>query len=44
MPYTFKKSGKKVKIIKKATGQVVATASSLQNAKGYAYHATHNEK
>lgn len=44
MPYKFIRQGKKVKIVKKDTGQVVATASSLQNAKGYAYHATQGEK
>lgn len=44
MPYTFKRKGKKVKVIKKDTGQVVATSNSLQGAKGYAWHATQGEK
>ena len=39
MPYRFVQNGKKVKIVKKSTGKVVATASSLANAKGYAWHA-----
>jgi hypothetical protein len=39
MPYTFKKAGKKVKVIKKATGEVVANAKSMSGAKGYAWHA-----
>jgi len=39
MPYNFIKSGKKVKIVKKATGKVVAIAKSMANARGYAWHA-----
>ena len=44
MPYNFKQAGKKVKIIKKATGKVVAEAKNMANAKGFAFHASKGDK
>lgn len=33
MPYSFVKSGKKVKLVKKSTGKTVATTDSMEKAK-----------
>lgn len=44
MPYTFKKQGKKVKVVKKGSGKVVATAKDMKGAKGYVFHASKSDK
>lgn len=44
IPYLFKKQGKKVKVVKKGSGKVVATAKDMKGAKGYAFHASKSDK
>lgn len=44
MPYSIKKSGKEYKVVKKDTGQVVASSETLEGAKGYIYHASKGDQ